>query len=124
MAFDVPLFDKALPGEVANVAFHLRTVAMIGKAGEIVCRHEAELAQVGECTNFGIAQGTFPLPTAIDRSRAVGTMTGSCRIGSSVTFRLAMRPVSARSLTGPFHQVGTRFSVPSLWECEVGNAIG
>lgn len=103
MTFDVPLFDKALPGEVANVAFHLGAVAVEGKAGEVVCRHHTELAQVGECTNFGIAQRIFPVPAAIDRSRAVETTAGPSRIRSCVTFRLAIRPVPAKSLIGPFH---------------------
>jgi len=56
MTFNAPLFDKALPSEVANVAFHLWTVTLVAKAGEIVCRHHAELAKIGERTNFRFTQ--------------------------------------------------------------------
>jgi hypothetical protein len=43
MAFDGALFDEALPGEAANVAFHLRTVALVSKAGEVIFWHQAKL---------------------------------------------------------------------------------
>src|SRR6267143_1921298 len=33
-------------------------------------------------------------------------------------------PVPAPGLTGPLHQVGTGFPVPSGRECEIGDAIG
>ena|SRR5437667_726887 len=36
MAFDGALFNKALPAEAANVAFHLRIVALVSKAREII----------------------------------------------------------------------------------------
>jgi hypothetical protein len=52
MAFDGALFNKALPTQAANVAFHLRIVAWVSKAREIIFRHDAELAQIGECTNL------------------------------------------------------------------------
>ena len=95
MAFDIPLFDKALPAKVANVTFHPRAVAVVGKAGEIVCRYDAEPTQVGECTDFGIAQRVFPVPSAIDCSRAVETAAGPSRTRSSVPFRLVMLSVPA-----------------------------
>ena len=68
MAFDGPLFDEPLPGEAANIAFHLRTVTLVSEAGKIVFRNHAELAQVGERSNFGSTQRIFAVPTAIDRS--------------------------------------------------------
>jgi hypothetical protein len=55
MAFNGALFDEALPGEAANVAFHLRIVALVSKSREIIFRHDAELAQVCECTNLRFA---------------------------------------------------------------------
>jgi hypothetical protein len=33
-----------LAAEAANVAFHLRTVALVAKAGEIILWHHTELA--------------------------------------------------------------------------------
>ena len=48
MTFDGAPFDEALPGEAANIAFHLRMVALVSKALEIIFRHDAELAQVCE----------------------------------------------------------------------------
>jgi hypothetical protein len=68
MAFDIPLFGKALPAKVANVSIHLRAVAVIAKAGEIVGQYDAEPTQVGECTNFGIAKRIFSVLATIDRS--------------------------------------------------------
>src|SRR5260370_35303472 len=35
MAFDGALFDEGLPGEAANVAFHLRIVALVSKSREM-----------------------------------------------------------------------------------------
>ncbi len=124
MTFDAPLFDEAVPAEAANIGFHLRTVAVVGKAGEIVCRHHAELAQVGECTNLRFAQRVFPVPTAIDRTRAVETAAGLSGIRFPLTFRLALLSVPPLSLIGPLHQVGPGLPVPSSRECKVGNAIG
>jgi hypothetical protein len=46
MAFDGALFDEALPSEAANVACHLRIVALVSKTREIIFRHHAKLAQV------------------------------------------------------------------------------
>ncbi len=44
MAFDGALFDETLPGETVSVAFHLRAVALVSKAGEVICRHHAKPA--------------------------------------------------------------------------------
>jgi hypothetical protein len=44
MTFDAPLFDETLPGEVANVAFHLRAVSLVSKADEIIFRYHAKPA--------------------------------------------------------------------------------
>jgi len=44
MTFDGPLFDEALPGEAANVAFHPRMVALVSEAREIISRHHTKLA--------------------------------------------------------------------------------
>jgi hypothetical protein len=71
MAFDGPLFDEPLPTEAANIAFHLRTVALVSESDKIVCRNHAELAHVGERSHFGSTQRIFPVPTAIDCSCAV-----------------------------------------------------
>src|ERR1700719_838336 len=124
MAFDGALFDEALPSEAANVAFHLRPAALVAKTGEIIFRHDAKLAEVGERTNLRFAQRIFPASTAIDRNRAVETATRPRGIRSLSPSGLALLSVCARTLTGPLHQVGAGFPVPSRWECEVGNAIG
>src|SRR6202140_4057544 len=124
MAFDGALFDEALPSEAANVAFHLRIVALVSKAREIIFRHDAELAQVCECTNLRFAQRVFPVSIAIGRNRAVEGATRPRGIRSLSPSGLALLSVCARTLTGPLHQVGARFPVPSGWEYEVGNAIG
>src|SRR5260370_993195 len=90
MAFDGALFDEALPCETASVAFHLRAVALVSKAGEIISRHHAELADVGKRSHFGSTQRVFPVSTAIDCSCAVESAVGASGIRSRVTLRLAM----------------------------------
>src|ERR1700722_14261098 len=124
MTFDGAPFDEALPGEAANIAFHLRMVALVSKAGEIIFRHDPKLAQVCECTNLRFAQRVFPVSIAIGRNRAVESATRLGGIGCLSPSGLALLSVCARTLTGPLHQVGAGFPVPSGWECEVGNAIG
>src|SRR6267378_4415849 len=124
MAFDSALFNKPLPTKAANVAFHLRIVALVSKAREIIFRHHAKLAQVCECTNLRFAQRVFPVSTTIDRNRAVETATRPRGIRSLSSPGFALLSVCARALTGPRHQVGAGFPVPSRCECEVGNAIG
>src|SRR6266852_1150 len=123
MALDAPLFDKALPGEVSNVAFHLRAVAVIGEAGKVVGRYHAKLAQVGERTNFGIAQRVFPVPPAKDRSRAVKATIGPCRIWFPVAVWLTVRTAPVWRVAAPFDQIAGGPFAPSERECEVGNAI-
>src|ERR1700686_5498815 len=90
----------------------------------MIFRHDAEIAQVCECTNLRFAQGVFPVSIAIDRNRAVETATRPRGIRSLSPSGLALLSVCGRTLTGPLHQVGAGFPVPSGWECEVGNAIG
>src|SRR6202166_5089307 len=124
MTFDGAPFDEALPGEAANIAFHLRMVALVSKALEIIFRHDAELAQVCECRNLRFAQRVFPVSIAIGRNRAVESATRPRRMRSLSPSGFALLSVCARALTGALHQVGARFPVPSGWECEVGNAIG
>src|SRR6267378_8458420 len=122
MAFDSALFNKPLPTKAANVAFHLRIVALVSKAREIIFRHHAKLAQVCECTNLRFAQRVFPVSTAIDRNRAVETAARPTGIRSLFPSAFALFSVCARDPTGPLYQVGAGFPVPSIWECEVGNA--
>jgi hypothetical protein len=55
MAFDGALFNKALPAEAANVAFHLRAAALVAKTGEIIFGHYPKPTQVCECTNLRFA---------------------------------------------------------------------
>src|SRR6266481_5911044 len=124
MTFDGALFDEALPSEAANVAFHLPIVALVSKSREIIFRHHAELPQVGECTNFRFAQRILPVSTAIVRNRAVETAARPSGIRSLSPSGFALRSVCARTLTGPLHQVGAGFPVPSSRECKVGDAIG
>src|ERR1700722_19795023 len=74
--------------------------------------------------NLRFAQRVFPVSIAIGRNRAVETATRPSGIRSLSPSGLALLSVCARILTGPLHQVGAGFPVPSGWECEVGNAIG
>src|SRR5260221_1349671 len=124
MSFDGALFDEALPGEAANVAFHLRTVAVVSKARKVIFRHRAKPAQVSECPNLRFAKRVCPVSTAIDRNRAVETAAGPTGTRSPFAFRLALLSVPLRRPTGLLNQVGAGFPVPSDWDCEVGNAIG
>src|ERR1700686_925459 len=108
MTFDGAPFDEALPGEAANIAFHLRMVALVSKALEIIFRHDAELAQVCECTNLRSARRVLPVSIAIGRNRAVESATRPRVIRSLSPSCWDLLSVCARTLTGPLHQVGAR----------------
>jgi hypothetical protein len=59
--FDRALFDEAMSGQIANVALHLCTIALVSEMGEIISRHHAELADVRERSHFGSTQRVFPV---------------------------------------------------------------
>jgi hypothetical protein len=101
MAIDGALFNKALPAEAANVAFHLCAAALVAKTGEIIFGHYPKPTQVCECTNLRFAQRIFPVSTAIDRNRAVETTTRPSGIRSLFPAGLALLSVCTRTLTGP-----------------------
>src|SRR5258708_16988698 len=112
MAFDGALFNKALPGEAANVAFHVRAAALVAKTGEILFGHYPKPTQVGECTNLRFAYRVFPVSTAIDRNRAAETATRPSGIRSISPSGFAMLSACPRSLTSHLHHVVAASPVP------------
>jgi hypothetical protein len=51
--------QEPLAREAFDIVFHPRTVAVVGKLGQVVHPHDAELANFSECVNLGIPQGIF-----------------------------------------------------------------
>src|SRR5260370_15190166 len=57
--------QEPLAREAFDIVFHPRTVAVVGKLGQVVHPHDAELANFSECVNLGIPQGIFFVPVRV-----------------------------------------------------------
>jgi hypothetical protein len=91
-AFEGALLNESLPQKIAKVILHLVTLSAVSVIGEVLSGDDAELAEVNERADFGIAE-TIAAIAVIDET--------TCALAMNVRMRLLFEaPMVSRRICG------------------------